>query len=189
MGLGNPGPRYNNTRHNIGFAWVNEAVRQLNFDFKFSEKFESEWLTGKWNDLEIHFLKPQTYMNNSGQAYEKWKSKFQGPSQLLVVLDDLDLPVGKIRYRPDGSDAGHRGLRSIIEHSQTAEVPRLRIGIGKPAGAEAVDYVLEKFSPDDQEILSKVLASAGEQLKIWLTAKNAEEAMNKLNGATFKYVS
>lgn len=155
----------------------------------FTEKFSSLWLCASVEGVEVHFLKPQTYMNVSGQAYLKWKEKFQGESRVLVVFDDMDLPVGKIRYRGVGSDGGHRGLRSIIESAQTESVPRLRLGIGRPTSTDTVDFVLEKFGPEERPIVDKVLKGASEQIKIWIASPSDEESMNILNGAKFRYVS
>lgn len=123
-------------------------------------------------------------MNESGKAVSEWKQKFQGESEILVAFDDMDIPLGRLRYRAEGSDGGHRGLRSIIEHLGTQEVPRLRIGIGRPVD-QSIDHVLSRFTPDEKKILKPLLAEASEQLKIWLTEKT-ELCMNKLNAKDFR---
>lgn len=185
IGLGNPGPRYRHTRHNVGFEWIDAVVQGLSLNSNaFSEKFESLWLNSEVEGKEVHFLKPQTFMNNSGQAFLAWRNKFQGDARFLVVLDDLDLPLGRVRYRANGSDGGHRGMRSILGAAQTSEIPRLRIGIGKPEGSETVDYVLDRFDPDEAHLMKKVLHKGPDQFRTWLTA-NPEEVMNKINGARF----
>jgi len=200
VGLGNPGPRYQGTRHNIGFDWVDSAVSQVFSSGsksapKFTNKFNSLWFEAELeldgNPYEIHFLKPQTYMNESGKALVEWKQKHQGDSNFLIVFDDMDLPVGKLRLRQKGSDGGHRGMRSIIERLGTQEVPRLRLGVGRPSvdgvREETIDHVLEKFSGPEKKAVSKLLADAGSQLKdyVSLSCENFEMAMNKMNARYF----
>lgn len=192
VGLGNPGPRYQGTRHNIGFDWIDSAISQIFSRPSWNEKFQSFWFQ---SDLEIsgsryelHFLKPQTYMNESGKALVDWKQKHQGDSRMLVVFDDMDLPLGKLRLRAKGSDGGHRGMRSIIERLGTQDIPRLRLGIGRPAvdgvREETLDHVLEKFSPDEKKITAKLFADAGNQLKDFIV-HDFEKAMNKINARNF----
>ncbi len=192
-GLGNPGTRYQGTRHNIGFDWVQRAAEAfISGSVDWKEKYHSHWamtaLTLGDQDFELHFLMPQTFMNESGKALTDWTSKNQGESKILVVYDDMDLPLGGIRYRSSGSDGGHRGIRSVIERLGTQNVPRLRLGIGRPlvdgVREETLDHVLEKFNPDEKKIVQKVVSDAGEQLKLWLT-QNDEQAMNKINSKKF----
>lgn len=181
MGLGNPGPKYQNTRHNIGFDWVDAAVGQLfGHDLKFSSKFDSLYCVGRLGEAEVHFLKPQTYMNLSGGAVRKWRKKFQGDVRFLVVLDDVDLALGRLRLRWTGRDAGHRGMRSICDNLGTQDVPRLRIGVGRPTD-ETRDYVLEKFDPDEKKTVQDLLAVAGEHLTAFVE-KQPDEALNIING-------
>jgi len=154
IGLGNPGPKYKGTRHNIGFAWLDAVMNSsvfANQNPSFTEKFSSLWWAGSCESTEVHLLKPQTFMNVSGQAVVKWRSKFQGDVRFLVVMDDMDLPLGKIRLRFEGSDGGHRGLRSIIERLGDKNIPRLKLGVGRPQ-EDSVDHVLSKFKPDEKLI-------------------------------------
>ncbi len=185
VGLGNPGPRYDGTRHNIGFDWIDEVVKQnLSGGLKeFSKKFQSLWCMTTVRGQEVHFLKPQTFMNLSGEALAEWKSKYQGETRYIVVFDDMDLELGRLRLRYDGSDGGHRGLRSVIEHLGTKEVPRLRIGIGRPAG-EVIDYVLEKFKPEEKKTLESIMNKANDFLHL-LIEDDLTKAMNEINGARF----
>lgn len=192
LGLGNPGPKYQGTRHNIGFDWVNSAVSQLFGATQWQEKYESAYCeqSAQWSgqEFDLHFLKPLTYMNESGRAFDRWKSKNQGESRFLVAYDDMDLPLGKLRLRNKGSDGGHRGMRSLIERGGTDEIPRLRIGIGRPEQDgkrdDTLNHVLERFDPSEKIIVERLLADAGEQLKILLTC-TYEQAMNKINSKNF----
>jgi len=178
VGLGNPGPRYNHTRHNIGFTWI-DRVAKLFPKFEWHERFEAHWLHAPHGDVEVHLLKPMTFMNISGKSVLAWKKKFQGDSQMLVVMDDLDLGLGKLRLRPSGGDGGHKGLRSIIECVGTEVIPRLRLGVGRPQ-AEARDYVLEKFSPNEKEVVEELMDVAPEHFEI-LCRESFDSAMNKIN--------
>lgn len=190
IGLGNPGARYRHTRHNIGFDWLDAAVADIfgsDAEKAFQEKFKSLYFRAEAFGHEFHFLKPQTYMNESGRAAAEWAQKFQGEKRILVVLDDLDLPLGKLRLRPDGSDGGHRGLRSMIECLGTSDIPRLRIGIGRPAG-ETIDYVLESFKPEEKKVLDQVFKRAGSDLKAFAELEMVK-AMNQINGARIDYGS
>jgi PTH1 family peptidyl-tRNA hydrolase len=133
--------------------------------------------------FEIHLLKPQTFMNESGRAYAQWKVKNQGDHRILVVYDDLDLPVGRLRLRYKGSDGGQRGMRSVIEHFGSNDVPRLRIGIGRN-GEEASDYVLSRFTPDQWTHITPLVQDAQKHLEIFLNHES-EKAMNLVNSLQY----
>lgn len=181
IGLGNPGKRYEGTRHNFGFAWLDAFCDSLQPKPKFQDKYESKWACYNWQGRELHLLKPQTYMNLSGKALRAWRAKNQGEFDLLVILDDMDLPLGRLRLKPKGGDGGHRGLRSIIEAFGSSDFPRLRIGVGREAAdKEVVDHVLEKFSPDEKILVQKVLDRAPEFTSLYLN-EGIEKAMNKIN--------
>jgi PTH1 family peptidyl-tRNA hydrolase len=192
VGLGNPGSRYDGTRHNIGFAWIDSVVRDLFPGEKFKEKYQALYANGLATfggvSVDLHFLKPQTFMNESGKSAAEWKQKNQGDSRWLVVYDDMDLALGKLRLRPSGSDGGHRGIRSIIERLGTQEIPRLRLGIGRPQSDQnrddTVEYVLEKFAPAEKSIVMAMLSDASEQLKSYI-ALDFERAMNAINAKNF----
>jgi PTH1 family peptidyl-tRNA hydrolase len=186
IGLGNPGERYRSTRHNIGFEWVDAAVEGLTKKKAksiFSEKFESLWFNFSWESWDVHFLKPLTFMNNSGRAASQWLEKFQGPSRLLVVLDEMDLALGRIRLRGEGSDGGHRGLRSILESVGHTTIARFRLGIGRPS-EEAVEHVLDRFSPEERKIVDKILVKAVDHLSLFMK-ESLEMAMSRINGERF----
>lgn len=186
IGLGNPGKKYDRTRHNIGFMWIDRVVTELSSGSStaFKERFQSHWSEQKVGDKEVHFLKPQTYMNLSGEALRDWKKKYQGETRVFVVLDDVDLPFARLRLRARGRDAGHRGMRSIIEHYGTDDIPRLKIGVGR-SDDDTVDHVLQKFSPDEMKVVEKLLDSAAEHFRSILD-DDFEAAMNVVNGWTCK---
>lgn len=186
VGLGNPGAKYKGTRHNIGVEWVEALSASTLFStqkIKASEKFQSYWAMAKFDEHEIHFLLPQTYMNESGRAAAEWKQKYQGDSRLIAVYDDMDIPLGKLRYREYGSDGGHRGMRSLIEHLGSDQISRLRIGIGRPVDT-SIDHVLAKFTPDERTVLNKLLKDVENHFRI-LISESAEQIMNQLNAKNY----
>jgi PTH1 family peptidyl-tRNA hydrolase len=178
IGLGNPGPKYQGTRHNIGFDWVDVAVKSVDASASWSEKFNSLWTVIRFDAHELHFLKPQTFMNESGRAWTSFREKYQGDLRSLVVYDDLDLGLGELRYRLSGSDGGHRGLRSLIQLSGVASLERLRIGIGR-GSEDSADFVLAKFTPSERIVLKEVLQLAGDHLKVLV--QDQTRAMNVIN--------
>lgn len=160
IGLGNPGKEYKNTRHNVGFMVADLVASTLKCGKKYKEKCFSHIIECPDHDLLI--VKPQTYMNNSGIAVKNLLDDYNlKPEEILVVYDDLDLPLGTIRLKKKGSSGGHRGVKSIIENIKTEDFPRLKIGIGRPANKkDVVNYVLSPFSKEEKFILEKVLSSA-----------------------------
>ncbi|MFH0912602.1 MAG: aminoacyl-tRNA hydrolase [Patescibacteria group bacterium] len=157
VGLGNPGTKYAKTRHNIGFVAVDELAKKMKLEFSFSKNHNT--IYAKTEGLEL--IKPQTFMNNSGVAVRAIAKKHQIlPQDILIVMDDLDMEVGKIRYRDEGSSGGHRGLQSIIDHLGTSEIPRLKIGIGRPIAVEPDQYVLNKFTPEQSSKIKTALPAA-----------------------------
>ncbi len=162
IGLGNPGKEYEKTRHNVGFMVADLVASTLKCGKKYEEKCFSHIYECLDHDLLI--VKPQTYMNNSGVAVKNLLDDYElKPSEILVVYDDLDLPLGTVRLKKKGSSGGHRGVQSIIESIKTDEFPRLKIGIGRPANKkDVVNYVLSPFSKEERFILEKVLSSATE---------------------------
>lgn len=164
-GLGNPGEKYERTKHNIGFVILEHLAHK--FDFKFSQKkFNSSMAEVPFHDKKVLFIKPQTFMNRSGEAVEQAVSFYKTDlKQLLVIHDEIDFPFGKIKLKFDGGDAGHNGLKSIIEELGTASFHRLRIGIGRPAMKEEVSsYVLSPFSSELREKLSHVISQACDEI-------------------------
>ena len=184
MGLGNPGPRYARTRHNVGFRVVDALARRLGIEIE-REAHGGRIGAGRLGDEELLLLAPQTWMNRSGLAVESAlrSSPEASPARdLLVVYDDLDLPLGRIRVRPSGGASGHRGMESVIDEIGTRDFPRLRFGIGRPADAEAdvVAFVLDPFTPEEEE---RVCARVEDATLAALTAieEGARAAMDRFN--------
>ncbi|MFN3504962.1 MAG: aminoacyl-tRNA hydrolase [Caldimicrobium sp.] len=157
-GLGNPGKEYENTRHNFGFLVVSHFAKMHKINFSLDPALESE--IAKYGNVAI-LAKPQTFMNLSGRAVKKILQKYNEiPSNLLVIYDDLDLPLGKIKLSPKGGAGGHKGVQSIIESIQSKDFPRLRLGIGKPEKGSPRDYVLSPFSEQEWSLVQKVIEAA-----------------------------
>ena len=184
VGLGNPGAEYENTRHNAGFMAVGQLLEMMpQGAFTSSHTAESRVFTGRFRGKNLVFQMPLTYMNCSGSAVKTLSRRLGiSPEEILVISDDLDLPVGRIRLRRGGSDGGHNGLKSIIAELESAGFLRLRIGIGRPAPGKTVDYVLTGFDGEDKENFQEALKSAAEAVKTALTA-GITTAMNKFNAA------
>ena len=180
VGLGNPGLEYENTRHNIGFDISSAFMKSLSVRFKEKNKYSSVYWEGRFKGRNLLVQHPQTFMNLSGKAVAALaRNKEILPSEIIVVYDDMDLPLGKIRIRKSGSSAGHRGVESLIEHLGTSKFSRLRIGIGR-SQAETIDYVLAKFEADEQLILDEVLKASVDALTLSLT-RGVGYAMNNFN--------
>lgn len=157
VGLGNPGDKYRQTRHNLGFL----TVEALPVSFRFDKKFNAEIGTFDYSGRSIVCLKPQTFMNRSGESLQAYLNFFQiEPKECLVVHDELDLAFGEVRLKFDGGEAGHNGLKSISECLGTREYMRLRMGIGKPAEGNVIPtehWVLSKFAESEKDILKQVV--------------------------------
>ena len=182
VGLGNPGREYRETRHNVGFMLLDRLAVKLNARFT---RLQSKALVGTalFNDRKVILAKPQTFMNLSGQSVIGLVHFYKLPlTNLIVAHDDLDLPPGTIRIRPDGGSAGQKGMTSILDRFGTDEFPRLRMGVGRPPGQMAVpDYVLQNFSNADLTIISETLNRAVEAVLTFVT-EGLDTAMNKYNG-------
>ncbi|MDK2784404.1 MAG: peptidyl-tRNA hydrolase, family [Bacillota bacterium] len=183
VGLGNPGREYEETRHNAGFLVVDYLAREEGLTFGSSD-FRADLARGRVAGQEVLLAKPQTYMNLSGLAVGplvRWY-KLDPTADLLVVSDDLDLPLGRLRLRARGSHGGHRGLLSIINELGTTDFARLRLGIGRPGEHEtAKDKVLGTFTEEEGRILDEVILAAVGAIRTWL-AEGTEAAMNRYNG-------
>jgi PTH1 family peptidyl-tRNA hydrolase len=181
VGLGNPGRQYENTRHNIGFMLMNRLAEKLGEGFS---KLESKALIAKctYQGQRLVLAKPQTFMNLSGRAVSSLLRYYKIPvTNLLVTYDEVDLPLGTLRMRPSGGSAGHKGMQSIVEQLGTEEIPRLRIGVGRPPGRmEAADYVLQNFSREEAEELTMLLDTAAEAVLTFVSG-GLEKAMNQYN--------
>ncbi|MEL7645186.1 MAG: aminoacyl-tRNA hydrolase [Anaerolineaceae bacterium] len=182
VGLGNPGLQYRYTRHNAGFMVAQALADKLDINLK-RVKFRCQIGEGKLDGIPLIIAKPLTYMNDSGSAVSSLLHYFKVPlERLLVIHDDLDLPLGVLRLRPGGGSAGQRGMQSITEKLGTSAFPRLRFGIGRPPGRmDPADYVLEKFRPSEQELLRMTLDQAAAAAQTFIR-DGLEKAMNQFNG-------
>ncbi|MBQ7395001.1 MAG: aminoacyl-tRNA hydrolase [Lentisphaeria bacterium] len=182
VGLGNPGREYESTRHNVGFMVVNKLLAGFPAGrFEESSSAESRLFTGRLRGKELALQMPQTYMNLSGKAVALYARRNQiKPEEILVISDDLDLPLGRIRLRAGGSDGGHNGLKSVIAELGSASFKRLRIGIGHQESGTTADYVLGSFSTEETPVLNEVLERAAEAVNCVLSA-GMSCAMNKYN--------
>ncbi len=181
VGLGNPGRRYSGTRHNVGFTFVRRMAKAWETKLR-KRRFSSKIAEVEKENERIMLVLPQTYMNNSGVAVKQiMEGRNIQPEQLLVVYDDLDIPLGEIRIRKRGSAGTHKGMRSIVQEIETTQFPRMRIGIGPlPAGEDAVEYVLSCFDETEGGLLEESLKSAREALEMILDGR-VEAAMNMYN--------
>src|SRR5262245_27978125 len=181
VGLGNPGPKYAGTRHNVGFDVVDYLAAGPSCS-AFREKFEAFVAELKEGDETILLMKPLTFMNLSGRAVRAILDFYKLPvEQLLVVCDDFNLPLGKLRVRAKGSHGGQNGLRSVQEQLGTDAYARLRIGVGQPAPGDAVDFVLSKFRPGERKEAEETVASAAQAVLVWVRS-GTEACMNRFNG-------
>ena len=182
VGLGNPGLAYRHNRHNVGFMVADALADKLEIPLK-RVKFKAQIGNGKLEDIPIIIAKPLTFMNNSGEAVAPLVHYFKVPlERLLVIHDDMDLPLGTLRMRPSGGSAGHNGMLSIFDKLGTNAIPRLRVGIGRPPGRmDPADYVLQDFPKSEEELLSMVIAQACEAALAFIT-NGLEKAMNTYNG-------
>mgnify|MGYP001170196872 FL=1 len=182
VGLGNPGLAYRHNRHNIGFMVADVLAQKLEIPLK-RVKFKAQIGNGKVEGIPVIIAKPLTYMNNSGEAVAPLVHYFKVPlERLLVIHDDMDLPLGTLRMRPSGGSAGHNGMLSIFDKLGTNAISRLRVGIGRPPGRmDPADYVLQDFPKSEEELLNMVIAQACEAVLAFITT-GLEKAMNTYNG-------
>ena len=183
VGLGNPGAEYAKTRHNAGFMLVDLLSNRWQADWNNEKKFQSRIAKTERNGKRLVLCEPQTFMNLSGEAVSAVAKFYQlSLKNLIVAVDDADLPLGEIRLRPSGSSGGHHGLESIEKHVGSREYARLRIGIGrKDSRREISGHVLGKISATEMVLMEKVLARAAEQIESWL-AHGLQKAMSQFNG-------
>lgn len=188
VGLGNPGKKYEKTRHNIGFMVVDELVRARQVQWQ-GTKFFGEWACeSRAGNHRDYFLKPQTYMNLSGESVAALATFYKiAPADILVIYDDMDLPLGRIRVAARGSSGGHNGIKSIIQMLGTEEFARVKIGIGRPLDVRVatVDYVLMPFAPPERELVRQIIQRSVQAAQVYLQ-KGIQDAMNEFNGKTAK---
>ena len=180
VGLGNPGPRYRDTRHNVGFGCVDLLAER--WGIKIGDRRRTTALgVGYREGKPVVLAKPRTFMNLSGESVAYLMARFGGrPSDLIVVYDEMALPLGRIRLRARGSDAGHNGIKDIIRTVRTIDFPRLRIGIGGPGMSGSVDHVLGRFSDDETPAVNDAIRRAAEAVEC-LLSDGIDIAMNRYN--------
>jgi PTH1 family peptidyl-tRNA hydrolase len=183
VGLGNPTSRYEKTRHNVGFRVIDELVR-LEPSSVFQTRFHGETCSIDLDRQRLLLLKPQTYMNRSGQSVRAAATFYKIPiSDILVLHDEVDLPFGRIRLKVGGGEAGHNGLRSISQEMSSKDYARLRLGIGRPGPnfkGEIADFVLQAFPPEEEALVGDLI-SAGVQAVREYVSLGAQQAMNRVN--------
>jgi PTH1 family peptidyl-tRNA hydrolase len=182
VGLGNPGQKYIDSRHNAGWHVLDTIVRDHG-EFRFDEKRNKALIArGKLAGVGVALVKPQTFMNLSGEAVGPLARFYKvPPERILVVYDDVDVPSATLRLRPKGGAGGQKGMRSIIQHLGTEEFPRMRLGIGRPPGKMPTEaYVLQKFKPDEWEAMLVTYQEGVEAVKAIIT-EGIDNAMNKFN--------
>lgn len=182
VGLGNPGTKYARHRHNIGFRVVEALARTHGLGFSRDKRAQAHVAEGEIEGQKVLLVKPQTFMNRSGRSVGRLVRAHNTPlERMLVIYDDLDLPLGRLRLRPEGGTGGHKGMASISEVLGSQAFARLRVGIDRPPGhMDPADYVLEPFDPEENPIVSDVVARAAEAAECWLT-EGITAAMDRYN--------
>lgn len=183
MGLGNPGPKYDATRHNVGWWMLDRLAYDWDLE-PFMRSGPSLVTEGRRDGMEVRLVKPTTYMNRSGAAVAallRELEDFDPEEDLLVVVDDASLDVGRVRLRPRGSPGGHNGLKSVSGVLGSGDYARLRIGVGrKPEGVDLADWVLSPMPDEDEEVVASLLPELTEAVEVWMR-EGAEAAMNRFN--------
>jgi PTH1 family peptidyl-tRNA hydrolase len=181
VGLGNPGSRYRGTRHNVGWEVLEHLARRHGICIE-EDTGWAEVGRGEIGPHRVVLARPMTYVNASGMAVQDLKRRYRVKAEdILLIVDDLDLPLGRLRVRPKGSAGGHNGLRSVIEALGTDGFPRMRVGIGRPPeGGEAADHVLTRFTADERELLRDAIDRAAQAVEVAIT-DGLEVAMNRYN--------
>lgn len=184
VGLGNPGKTYDGTRHNVGFAALVKLAEKHGLAFKKEQKLKGSLASGKIGEDPVFLLMPLTFMNLSGEAVALVMSYYQiDLSRLIILTDDVALPFGQLRMRINSGSGGHNGLKSVEECLHTQRYPRLRIGVGDREQGDLADYVLAKFSKEEEKLLPGVLERVVQAVEIWLD-QGLTSAMNLTNSST-----
>ena len=180
VGLGNPGKKYDGTRHNVGFAVIDSLAKGPDVE-SFQDRFDGEVAEWRGNSEKVLLFKPDTFMNLSGRAVREALDYYKAtPADVLVVCDDINLPLGKLRFRARGTHGGHNGLRDIQSHLGTTEYSRLRIGVDAPPEDGAVDHVLGRFRPSERPVINEAVAEAVQGVVLWVR-EGIEPCMNQYN--------
>ena len=181
IGLGNPGKKYKQTRHNIGFLVIDELCNRNHLNLA-KNKFKCNYETDMVHQEKVLFVQPQTFMNLSGEGIRPLIDFYKiAIEDIIVIYDDLDLPVGKIRLREKGGHGGHNGIRSLIEHLGTKDFKRIRVGIGRPTNAQPiVNYVLQPFAKTEMDDVNHAIMIAADASETWVE-KSFNDAMNIFN--------
>ena len=184
VGLGNPGKEYEGTRHNCGFMVIDKLAEKLNVNIDLS-KFKGLYTKFKYRGEDVILLKPQTYMNLSGESVNALMQFFKiEKDDLLVIYDDLDMPVGKLRLRKTGSAGGHNGIKNIIAHLNSQDFKRIRVGIDRHKYMKVVDYVLSRFTKEENEAISQGIENAANAIIDYLD-HDFDYVMNRYNYMIF----
>lgn len=183
VGLGNPGRKYEHTRHNVGFDVVDELARRAGVAFRRSWRFPADLAEATLAGKRVLLVKPRTFMNRSGEAVGPLaRKRGVAPAELLVVVDDVELECGRLRLRRDGRAGGHNGLKSLIELVGSEAFPRVRVGVGRvPEGGDLVQHVLGRFAPDDRKVMSEAVNRAADAVEL-VMKDGLEKAQNTFNG-------
>jgi PTH1 family peptidyl-tRNA hydrolase len=180
VGLGNPGRNYNGTRHNVGYAVIDSLASAPSVS-RFQSRFQAQVAEFREGSDKVLLLKPETFMNLSGRSVRQAVDFYNLPSgNLLVVCDDINLPLGKLRVRAHGTHGGHNGLRDIQSHLGTTDYARLRVGVGAPKPDEAVDHVLGRFRPSERPVIDEAVALGAQAVMVWVV-RGVEACMNEYN--------
>lgn len=180
VGLGNPGKEYDNTRHNCGFMVIDEIAKELSIEVNQS-KAKGLYSKTKYKGEDVVLLKPQTYMNLSGESIRQCMDFFKiDIEDVIIIYDDLDMPTGKLRLRNSGSAGGHNGIKSTIQHLGSQNFKRIRVGIDRHPYIKVVDYVLGRFTAEEQEAIIKGITLAKEAVLLFIE-KDFTTAMNQYN--------
>lgn len=181
VGLGNPGAKYAGTRHNIGFRVLDEVASRMGTSFT-REKFKGQIAESAWKGERVLLLKPLTFMNLSGESVaQAARNNVNDPDDLLIVYDEAELPLARLRMRGRGSAGSHNGMRSVIERVGHQDIPRLRIGVGRGTGGENLaDHVLATFRPEEKPLVEQAVARSADAILEWIE-RGTESAMNRFN--------
>ena len=182
VGLGNPGKQYETSKHNIGFLVLDALAANLGLSFN-KTKFKSIYAEGNIGTEKVILVKPQTFMNLSGESVRPWMDYFDLTEEdVVIIYDDMDLPVGKIRLRIQGGHGGHNGVKSLIQHMGTKNFNRIRVGVGRPfPSQDVVSHVLSPFSKDTVDDMKSSIHESVDAIKYWVNDKTFLETMNEFN--------